>query len=172
MVKELDLTHISSGELLRSAAKAGTELGLKAKAIIDRGELVSDEIMLGLIKERLSQPDVQDGFILDGYPRNIVQARALDELLDGLDQPVEEALQIDVDVELAVTRIARRAAKEGRSDDTEEIARNRMKIYSVQTAPVVDYYAQKGILTRVLGDGTAEEVFQRIKGVLQMRPGS
>ena len=172
MVKEFDLQHISSGELLRSAAKAGTELGLKAKSVIDRGELVSDDIMLGLIKERLTQPDVADGFILDGYPRNIDQARALDELLGGLDQPVDEALQIDVDVEMAVKRIAKRAAKEGRSDDTEEIARNRMKIYSVQTAPVVDYYARKGILTRVLGDGTADEVFQRIKGVLQMHPGS
>jgi adenylate kinase len=171
LVKELGLTHISSGELLRSAAKAGTELGLKAKSIIDRGELVSDEIMLGLIKERLSQPDVEDGFILDGYPRNIVQAGALDGLLNDLNKPVDEALQIDVDVEMAIMRIARRAAKEGRSDDTEEVARNRMKIYSQQTAPVVDFYASKGVLTRVLGDGTAEEVFQRIRGVLQMRPG-
>jgi len=172
LVKELGLTHISSGELLRSAAKAGTELGLKAKSIIDRGELVSDEIMLGLIKERLSRPDIEGGFILDGYPRNIIQAGALDELLNDLNQPVDEALQIDVDVEMAVMRIAKRAAKEGRSDDTEEVARNRMKIYSQQTAPVVDYYANKGVLTRVLGDGTAEEVFQRIRGVLQMRPGS
>ena len=172
LVKEFDLTHISSGELLRTAAKAGTELGLKAKSIIDRGELVSDDIMLGLIKERPSLPDVEGGFILDGYPRNLVQAGALNELLDSLDQPVDEALQIDVDVEMAVMRIARRAAKEGRSDDTEEVARNRMKIYSEQTAPVVEYYARKGVLTRVLGDGTAEEVFQRIKGVLQMRPGS
>ena len=172
LVKELSLTHISSGELLRSAAKAGTELGLKAKSIIDRGELVSDEIMLGLISERLSRPDIEGGFILDGYPRNIIQAGALDELLNDLKQPVDEALQIDVDVEMAVMRIAKRAAKEGRSDDTEEVARNRMKIYSQQTAPVVDYYARKGVLTRVLGDGTAEEVFQRIRGVLQMRPGS
>ena len=172
LVKEIGLTHISSGELLRTAAKAGTELGLKAKSIIDRGELVSDDIMLGLIKERLSQPDIQDGFILDGYPRNIIQAGALNELLSNLGLPVDEALQIDVDVEIAVMRIARRAAKEGRSDDTEEVARNRMKIYSEQTAPVVDYYAHKGVLTRVLGDGTAEEVFQRIKGVLQMRPDS
>jgi len=172
LVEEFGLTHISSGELLRAAAKAGTELGLKAKSIIDRGELVSDDIMLGLIKERLSQPDVAGGFILDGYPRNIIQAGALDELLDSLEQPIDEALQIDVDFEMAVKRIAKRAAKEGRSDDTEEVARNRMKIYSEQTAPVVDYYAGKGVLTRVLGDGTAEEVFQRIKGVLQMHPGS
>jgi adenylate kinase len=172
LVKELGLIHISSGELLRSAAKAGTELGLKAKSIIDRGELVSDEIMLGLIKERLSQTDIEGKFILDGYPRNIIQASALDELLNELNQPVDEALQIDVDVEIAVMRIAKRAAKEGRSDDTEEVARNRMKIYSQQTAPVVDYYASKGVLTRVLGDGTAEEVFQRIRSILQMRPGS
>jgi adenylate kinase len=172
LVNELDLPHISSGELLRTAAKAGTELGLKAKFVIDRGELVSDDIMLGLIEERLSRPDVEAGFILDGYPRNIVQAGALDELLNRLEQPVDEALQIDLDVEMAVNRITRRAAKEGRSDDTEEVARNRMKIYSVQTAPVVDYYARKGLLSRILGDGTAEEVFQRIKGVLQMHPGS
>ena len=172
MVKEFNLTHISSGELLRSAAKAGSELGLKAKSIIDRGELVSDDIMLGLIKERLSQPDVADGFILDGYPRNIDQAQELDKLLGGLDQPVDEALQIEIDVEMAIQRIARRAAKEGRSDDTEEIARNRMKIYSEQTAPVVDYYAHEGVLTRVLGHGTAEEVFQRVRGVLQLRSAS
>ena len=172
LVKEFNLTHISSGELLRSAAKAGSELGLKAKSIIDRGELVSDDIMLGLIKERLSQPDVADGFILDGYPRNIDQAQELDKLLGGLDQPVDEALQIEIDVEMAIQRIARRAAKEGRSDDTEEIARNRMKIYSEQTAPVVDYYAHGGVLTRVLGQGTAEEVFQRIRGVLQLRSAS
>jgi adenylate kinase len=172
LMKELDLPHISTGELLRSAVKAGTELGLQARAVMDRGELVSDDIMLGLLEERLSRPDVEGGFILDGYPRNIVQAGALDELLERLDQPVDEALQIDVDVELVVARIARRAAEEGRSDDTEEVVRNRMKVYTAQTAPVVGYYAQKGLLSRVLGEGSIEEVFQRLKGVLQMRPAS
>jgi adenylate kinase len=172
LVKELKVPHISSGELLRSAVKAGTELGLKAKAVVGRGELVSDDIMLGLIEERLSQIDPGGGFILDGYPRNIVQAGALDKLLERLDQPVDEALQIDVDVEMVVNRIARRAAEEGRSDDTEAVLRNRMKVYAAQTAPVADYYAEKGLLSRVLGDGTVEEVFQRIRGVLQMRSGS
>jgi adenylate kinase len=172
LVKELELPHISTGELLRSAVKAGTELGLKAKVVMDRGELVSDEIMLSLLEERLSQPDIEGGFILDGYPRNIVQAGALDDLLNRLGQPVDEALQIDVDVEMMVNRIAKRAAEEGRSDDTEEIVRNRMKVYSGQTAPVVDYYAQRGVLSRVLGEGTIEEVFHRIKGVLQMRSDS
>ena len=169
LMEELGLPHISTGVLLRAAVKAGTELGLKAKAAMDRGELVSDDIMLGLIGERLSQPDTDGGFILDGYPRNIIQAGALDDLLKRLDRPVDEALQIDIDVEMMVSRIATRAAEEGRSDDTEEVVRNRMKVYSAQTAPVVDYYAHKGVLSRVLGEGSIEEVFQRIKGVLQMR---
>lgn len=169
LVKDLDLPHISTGELLRSAVKAGSELGQEAKAVMERGELVSDDIMLGLIEERLSRPDASVGFILDGYPRNLAQAEALDTLLKRLEQPVDEALQIDVDVEMVIERIAGRAAEEGRSDDTEEVVRNRMKVYSDQTAPVVDFYAQKGLLSRVLGDGTIEEVFQRIKGVLQMR---
>ncbi len=169
LVEELDLPHISTGELLRAAVKAGTLLGQKAKAVIDRGELVSDDIMLGLIEERLSEADVENGFILDGYPRNLAQAEALDELLERLGQPVDEALQIDVDVDMVIERIARRAAEEGRSDDTEEVVRNRMKVYEEQTAPVVEYYARKGLLSRVLGEGTIDEVFQRIRGVLQIR---
>ncbi|RPH97757.1 MAG: adenylate kinase [Lysobacterales bacterium] len=169
LVKELGLPHISTGELLRAAAKAGTVLGRKAKAVIDRGELVSDEIMLGLIEERLTESDVDQGFILDGYPRNLSQAEALDDLLQRLGQPVDEALQIDADVEQLVARIARRAAEEGRSDDTEEVVRKRMQIYAEQTAPVVDHYARKGLLSRVLGEGSIEEVFQRIRGALQIR---
>jgi adenylate kinase len=169
MVDELDLPHISSGELLRSAVKAGTLLGQKAKAVMDRGELLSDELMLSLIEERLAEGDTAEGFILDGYPRNVAQAEALDELLERIGQPVDEALQIDVDTEMIIGRIAKRAAEEGRSDDTEEVARKRMEVYAEQTAPVVDYYARKGLLSRVLGEGTIEEVFQRIKGVLQIR---
>lgn len=172
LVEELSLPHISTGELLRSAVKAGTEQGLKAKVVMDRGELVSDEIMLGLIEERLSRADVAQGFILDGYPRNIVQAEALDNLLERLEQPVDEALQIDIDVEMVVARIAKRAAEEDRSDDTEETVRKRMDVYAAQTAPVVDYYANKGVLSRVLGEGSIEEVFQRIKGILQLRSDS
>ena len=169
LVEELDLPHISSGELLRSAVKAGTLLGKKAKAVMDRGELLSDELMLDLIAERLAEDDTRMGFILDGYPRNVAQAEALDELLERLGQPVDEALQIDVDTEMIIGRIAKRAAEEGRSDDTEAVARKRMEVYAKQTAPVVDYYARKGLLSRVLGEGTIEEVFQRIRGVLQIR---
>ena len=135
---------------------------------MDRGELVSDEIVLGLLEQRL-QKGGGAGFILDGYPRNIAQAEALDALLERLGQPVDEALQIDVDEEQVVERIAKRAALEGRSDDTEETVRNRLKVYAEQTAPVVDFYARKGILSRVLGEGSIEEVFQRIRGVLQIQ---
>ena len=168
IVKDTGLPHISTGDLLRAAVAAGSELGKQAKAVMDRGELVSDEIVLGLLEERLAQDDATRGFILDGYPRNIAQAEALDALLDRLGQPVDEALQIDIDEDQVVQRIAKRAALEGRSDDTEETVRNRLRVYAEQTAPVVDYYARKGVLSRVLGDGSIEEVFQRIRGVLQL----
>ena len=168
IVEETGLPHISTGDLLRAAVAAGTELGRQAKAVMDRGELVSDEIVLGLLEERLSGDDAAGGFILDGYPRNIAQAEALDALLERLGQPLDEALQIDVDEDQVVERIARRAAVEGRSDDTVETVRNRLKVYAEQTAPVVDFYARKGVLSRVLGEGSIEEVFQRIRGVLQL----
>jgi adenylate kinase len=169
IVKELGLDHISTGDLLRAAVASGSALGQRAKEVMDRGELVSDEIVLGLLEERLANGDHGAGFILDGFPRNIAQAEALDVLLERIGQPVDEALQIDVDEDQVVERIAKRAALEGRSDDTEETVRNRLKVYGEQTAPVVDYYARKGILSRVLGDGSIEEVFQRIQGVLQIR---
>jgi adenylate kinase len=168
IVKELGLPHISTGDLLRAAVAAGTELGKQAKTVMDRGELVSDDIVLGLLEERLAEDDAAGGFILDGFPRNIAQAEALDALLERLGQPVDEALQIDIDEDQVVTRIAKRAALEGRSDDTEETVRNRLDVYAEQTAPVVDYYAQRGVLSRVLGDGSIEEVFERIRAVLQL----
>jgi len=172
IVKELGLDHVSTGDLLRAAVASGSELGKKAKEVMDRGELVSDQIVLGLLEERLTETENEAGFILDGFPRNLAQASALDELLERIGKPVDEALQIDVDEEQVVERIAKRAALEGRSDDTEETVRNRLKVYGELTAPVVDYYAQKGILSRVLGDGTIEEVFQRIRAVLQISPES
>lgn len=172
IVKALGLDHISTGDLLRAAVASGSELGMKAKEVMDRGELVSDEIVLGLLEERLARGQNGAGFILDGFPRNIAQAEALDALLERIGQPVDEALQIDVDEDQVVERIAKRAALEGRSDDTEETVRNRLKVYGEQTAPVVDYYAQKGILSRVLGEGSIEDVFQRIQGVLQIHADS
>jgi adenylate kinase len=168
LVEELGLPHISTGALLRNAAKRGTELGLQAKAITDKGELVPDEIMSDMIEERLSRDDVANGFILDGYPRNVAQARSLDVMLERLGQPADEAIHIDINMEHVIKRIAKRAKEEGRSDDTEETVRNRMRVYAEQTAPVADYYAERGLLTRVLGEGSIEEILQRILSVLHL----
>jgi len=168
LVEELGLPHISTGALLRNAAKRGTELGLQAKAITDKGELVPDEIMSDMIEERLGRDDVANGFILDGYPRNVSQANSLDVMLERLGQPADEAIHIDINPEQVIKRIAKRAKQEGRADDTEETVRNRMRVYAEQTAPVADYYAERGLLTRVLGEGSVEEISQRILSVLNL----
>jgi len=168
LVKLLGVPHISTGALLRDAADRGTELGLKAKALSDKGELVPDSDMAGILEERLSQQDVVNGFILDGYPRNLTQAETLTAVLDRLKLPVEEAILIDIDAEQIIQRIAKRAQKEGRTDDTEETVRNRLRVYTEQTEPVADYYKERGLLTRVLGDGTVDEIFQRIRSILSL----
>jgi adenylate kinase len=169
LVEQLKVPHISTGALLRNAAKRGTALGLQAKSITDKGELVPDDIMSDMIEERLSRDDVANGFILDGYPRNVAQAQSLDIMLERLNKPAEEAIHIDIDQEQVIRRIANRAKEEGRADDTEETVRNRMRVYDEQTAPVADYYEERGLLTRVWGDGSKEEVFQRILSVLNIR---
>ncbi len=160
--QQWQVPHISTGELLRAAVRDGTPLGLKAKATMDAGELVSDDLMLGLIEERLSQPDAQTGFILDGYPRNLSQAESLDQVLARIQQPVSGALLVEVDSEKIVDRLAKRAQQEGRSDDNEATVRKRLAIYAEQTAPVANYYAEKGQLVQVLGEGEIAEVTQRI----------
>jgi adenylate kinase len=162
----LQLAHISTGDLLRAAVAAGTPLGLKAKQVMERGELVSDDLMLGMLEERLAQPDVGNGFILDGYPRNIAQARALDELLARIGQPVDMAVQLDVGTELLIQRLAGRATAEGRADDTPDAVRNRLRVYSDQTAPVIDYYREQGKLICVFGVGAMEEITQRVLDAL------
>ena len=168
LVTQLGVPHISTGALLRDAADRGTELGLKAKALSDKGELVPDDDITGILEERLSLADVANGFILDGYPRNLAQAESLTKLLERLDQPVEKAILIDIDAEQIVKRIAKRAEVEGRADDTEATVRNRLRVYAEQTAPVADYYAHRGLLTRVLGDGGIDEISQRILSILSL----
>ncbi len=168
LVGELEVPHISTGVLLRNAARRGTELGLLAKSIIDQGELVPDKVMSDMIEERLGRDDVANGFILDGYPRNLAQAKSLDAMLERLGRPVQEIIHIDVDPEQIIRRLAKRQELEGRVDDAEKTVRNRMRVYAEQTAPVADYYEGSGRLTRVLGDGPKEEVFQRILSVLDI----
>jgi len=160
--EHLQVPHISTGDLLRGAVAAGTPLGLKAKAVMEAGNLVSDDIVLGMLEERLGKDDARAGFVLDGYPRNLAQARALDQLLARLQQPVDIAVQLDVDTALLVERIAGRAAQEGRADDSPESVRNRLNVYTEQTAPVVEFYRNTGKLACVHGVGSMDEVFTRI----------
>lgn len=158
----LQVPHISTGDLLRAEVAAGSELGLAAKEVMARGELVSDEILLGMLKSRLSREDCARGFILDGYPRNVAQANALTALLASIEQPLEAAVQLEVPTELLVERIAGRAQAQGRADDSPESVRTRLKVYDEQTAPVVDFYRNTGKLSVVDGVGELDEVFTRI----------
>jgi adenylate kinase len=168
--EHLQVPHISTGDLLRAAVKAGTELGLKAKAVMESGGLVSDDIVLGMLEERLTAGDTGNGFVLDGYPRNLAQANALDALLGRLGQPVDIAVQLDVDTELLITRLAGRAQAEGRADDSPEAVRHRLTVYNDATAPVVDFYRNTGRLACVDGVGGMDEVFQRIIATLSPTP--
>ena len=152
---------------MRAAVAAKTELGLAAKVVMDKGQLVSDEIVLGMLRERLAQDDAAAGIILDGFPRNLVQADMLDTLLNEINMPAEHAILIAVDPEEVVGRIAKRALEEGRADDAETVVRDRIKIYENQTAPVVEHYKQHEILSEVLGQGSVDQVQHRILSVLR-----
>jgi len=165
--EHLQVPHISTGDLLRAEVAAGSALGLEAKGVMVRGELVSDAILLGMLEDRFSRPDTGNGFILDGYPRNLAQAAALDVLLGRLKQSFDYAVQLEVATELLVERIAGRAKAEGRADDTPESVRTRLQVYNDQTAPVIDYYRQHGQLTVVDGVGSLDEVFTRILEAIQ-----
>jgi adenylate kinase len=166
----LGVPHISTGELLRAAVAAGTPLGMKAKEVMAAGNLVSDEIVLGMLEERLSRPDVAGGFILDGYPRNLAQCNALDGLLSRLRQPVDVAVQLDVGADLLIQRLAGRAQAEGRADDSPEAVRNRLRVYTDQTAPVIDFYRQGGKLICVYGVGSVDEVLARVLAAIRQTP--
>ncbi|WP_240125369.1 adenylate kinase [Thermomonas alba] len=163
----LQVPHISTGDLLRAEVAAGTPLGRQAGEVMARGDLVSDEILLGMLKDRLSREDARNGFILDGYPRNLAQAAALDALLQELGQSFDFAVQLAVDNEQIIARLAERAKIEGRADDTPESVRHRLKVYDEKTAPVIDYYRQRGRLAVVDGVGSLDEVFTRIVEAIQ-----
>ena len=164
--KKLEVPHISTGDLLRAAVAAGTPLGRKAKAVMDAGQLVSDDIMLGMLEERLSQADARGGFILDGYPRNLSQVEALDSLLERLQQPLDVVVKLDVPAEEIVSRCEIRFKAEGRADDDPEVVRKRLHVYAEQTAPVADWYQRHGKLKVVDGVGELDVVFARILAVL------
>ena len=168
--EHLQVPHISTGDLLRAEVAAGSPLGLEAKEVMARGELVSDAILLGMLEDRFSREDTRNGFILDGYPRNLAQADALDALMERIGQPMDAAVQLEVPTEMLVERIAGRSAAEGRADDSPESVRTRLQVYNDQTAPVVDFFRQRGKLSVVDGVGSLDDVFARIVEALRPVP--
>jgi len=169
LIERLGVPHVSTGDMLRAAVAEGSEVGLEAKAIMDAGKLVSDEIVIAIAEERLGQPDALQGFILDGFPRTLAQAEALDATLEKLGTPLECCLAVTVDTEAVVQRLLKRAEIEGRADDNEETIRKRMRVYDEQTAPLLRYYGERGVLVEVDGMGSVEEVSKRIETALARR---
>jgi len=187
------MVQISTGDLLREAVAAGTELGQRARQAMDAGELVSDEIVLGMIRDRLQRPDVDSGFILDGFPRNLAQAESLEGVLAELAKSLDAAVLLDVNFEILMKRLTgrRTCSKTGkllniyfspqneidacteaggeliqRADDNEETIGNRLDVYRQQTEPLIEYYEQAGLLRKVDGEGDMEVVCERLKGSL------
>lgn len=193
LVESFHIPQISTGDILRAALKNGTDLGVRAKSFMDKGELVPDDVVIGIIKERLVEQDCTNGFILDGFPRTVVQADALEETLGSLGQPIDYVVNIHVDEsELLVRLTGRRicsdcgevyhtkfnAPKDAnkcdkcgsdlyqRDDDKEETISERLKIYASTTAPLIAYYDKKALLTTVQGIGSEQEIYNRIEAVL------
>lgn len=193
LMAEYGLQQISTGDLLRGAVAAGSGLGKRAKAAMDAGELVTDDIVLGIIAERLAQDDCKQGFILDGYPRNLQQAKDLEPVLREIGQSLDAAILLDVDMDILMKRLTgrRTCSKTGkllniyfspqeeidavtaaggelvqRADDNEETIANRLKVYREQTEPLIDFYRDAGLLKVVEGEGDIEEIYARLKDAL------
>lgn len=167
LVAHYGIPKISTGDALRAAVAAGTELGKKAKATMDAGQLVANEIVIGIVEERLAQPDAQKGFILDGFPRNSAQAEVLEGMLARLGKGgISRAVHLHVEDEEIVKRLLLRAEKEGRADDKEDVIRHRIAVYNAETKPLLDFYGKQGKLVTVEGVGSLEDIFSRIVAVL------
>lgn len=189
IIEEYGVPHISTGDILRAAVANQTPLGIEAKRYMDAGELVPDLVVIGLVKARLSEPDTDKGFILDGFPRTTAQAEALDKELESLGKRIEAAVAITVDPEVIVGRLTSRrtcrecgritnvsegatcSACEGelyqRDDDNETTVRNRLDVYERSTAPLIDYYGGKGVLHRIDGDRPVDVVWGDVKSALE-----
>ena len=167
LARSLGIPQVSTGDMLRAAVQAGTDVGRRAQEYMDRGDLVPDAVVIGVAEERLRQPDAAKGFILDGFPRTVAQAEALDAMLDGLGVKLERCVALRVDEDELVERLTRRAGIESRSDDSEETIRHRMRVYREKTQPLIDYYAGRGVLQEVDGLGDVAEVAARIEEALR-----
>lgn len=197
LVEALGIVHVATGDLFRAAISQGTPLGREAKKYLDAGQLVPDEVTVGMVRERLQQPDCQKGFLLDGFPRTVPQAEALREILAGAGQDLDAVLNVDVPEEKLVARLTgRRVCRQcganyhieynpprvpgvcdrcggelyQRSDDTEETVRRRLEVYRQQTAPLLSYYRNLGLLKEINGDQSMEDVFKAIMQALGRNP--
>ncbi len=160
ITKRFSLKHLSTGDMLRAEINSGSELGLAAKAVMDEGNLVSDDIILGMVAEQLKNSE--KGMLFDGFPRTIAQAEGLDKLLAEEKSEISHVIELDIDTEEIVERMLAR----GRDDDNEDTIRNRLAVFNKQTAPLIEYYRSQNKLSTVLGSGTVEEIFARIEKVL------
>jgi adenylate kinase len=166
------IVHISTGDMFRAAAAAGTELGRRAQGHMERGELVPDEVTIGMLLERIAEPDAQAGFILDGFPRTVAQAEALETALRGEGLAIEAVPRIEVAEELLLARIATRAEQEGRADDRPEVAAERLRVQREGLVGVARFYEERGLLVDVDGVGTVDEVEERLRMALdRVSPG-
>lgn len=169
--ERLSIPVISTGEIFRSNMAEGTQIGKQAKSYMDRGEFVPDSVTNAMVKARLSAPDATQGFLLDGYPRNVEQARVLADFCEELGTYIGVVLEIQVDEDEVVARMLKRAEEQHRADDTEPVMRHRLEVYREQTEPVASFYADLDLLETVDGSGSIDEVSERIFTVLNSRLG-
>jgi adenylate kinase len=172
LAQRMGVPAISTGDMLREAVRLGTPLGLRARGIMEAGELVGDDVVVGLIRERIAAPDARSGFLLDGFPRTIEQARALDGLLEGNGEALDGVINLLVPEKTLTERMLGRAAEEGRSDDRPETVAERLRVYREKSAPLVEHYRKRGLLSDVDGSGGIREIAARIDQALAGWAGS
>ena len=167
---EYGIPHVASGEILRAEMEAGTDLGRRVQEVYDRGDLVSDDLMIELIRTRLEQPDTESGFVLDGFPRTTVQAEALDEMFAEIGRSFSVVFALQIPDEVAFERLRKRAELEGRADDTDEAIQRRLENYHRETEPLIEYYRVRGNLVPIHGARSENEVFAEIQSALEQVP--
>lgn len=166
IAERLGIPTISTGDIFRRNLAEGTDLGRQAKAYMDAGEYVPDDVTNAMVADRLAQPDAASGWLLDGYPRTLAQVQALDGILAAAGTPLDAVVELTVDTDDLVARLLKRAEIEGRADDNEATIRRRMQVYAEQTAPLTDTYSSRGLLRQVDGAGGIDEVTERIAAAL------
>jgi adenylate kinase len=162
----LEIPAISTGDIFRKNVSEQTELGLEAKRYMDAGDYVPDEVTNQMVRDRVAEADAADGFLLDGFPRTVSQVAELDSMLAARGHSLDAVLLLTVDKDEVVARLAKRAADEGRADDTEDVFRHRQEVYAEQTAPLIEVYEERGLLVRIDGMGSVDEVSARVFGAL------